>query len=154
MSRQTATIESLPQASIATTQGARVARRSVNFAHVSPEDTISTNPVQPENTSCCSNTDDRSVSLHLRTSGLPVKRLLFPMGTLRPSAREGLTRLQEQALRMTFTMNQCSITFQWPVRNPSTKPRNPTYRASFNRSAVRMARASATLCPISRLTMM
>ena len=33
--------------------------------------------------------DDRSVSLHLGPSGLPVKSSLFPLGTLMPSAREG-----------------------------------------------------------------
>ena len=33
-------------------------------------------------------TQDRSVSLHLGSSGLPAKRLLFPLGTLVPSARE------------------------------------------------------------------
>ena len=33
--------------------------------------------------------NDSSVSLHLGPSGLPVKSLLFPLGTLMPSAREG-----------------------------------------------------------------
>ena len=36
--------------------------------------------------------DDRSISLHLGPSGLPVKSSLFPLGTLMPSAREGPTQ--------------------------------------------------------------
>ena len=46
-------------------------------------------PVQLEHPFRRIDPDDRSASLHLGPSGLPVKSLLFPTGTLMPSAREG-----------------------------------------------------------------
>ena len=74
--------------------------------------------------------DDRSASLHLGPSGLPVKSSLFPLGTLMPSAREGPP---QPSRRSTSGSGRRPFHFSsgWLMTEPA-KPNWPSSSTSFS----------------------
>ena len=95
--------------------------------------------------------NDRSASLHLGPSGLPVKSLLFHLGTLMPSAREGPTqpsRLRTSGVGGVHSISpspscQLSGTAGRPSHGPSI--RRPAHGRASPLGGVRARRRTAAL---------